>query len=506
MKAGNNMRIVIVEDEVMIREGLANMISQNTAHAVVGKCKSGEEGVDVIMQTKPDCVITDIRMSGMTGLEMLEALHEQDIKPECIIISGYSEFEYAREGIRLGVEDYLLKPLSINDLQASLAKIEKKIIENRDIYGSQWGNWIRAYLFGTEKEWGTAMDKLQRQFPADGEVYGIYVGYYGGVEKETKALEQALQHLKKKYTQYACMETAEGRLGLRIFIVKMPKEEIASFTKEFEQMIVYNPIQEKYEIPWAMDTCSSVEEWKVTFERVQKTMSRCLSEGCGSLLCAKDSDIVQGKELNYPFHLEKKLLSSLGQGNKEDAEKRIDEFLEFCISSEYNTEDIRQGILKLMTGMLDTAKEVNQKAYETLRNQNCMHSVLMAYTRSEICEILYQMGDIICKKEAGEGISNYTINRTVEYIRMHYMEGISLEETAEALNITPEYLSMLFKREMGMNFSVFLKKFRISHAKRLLKGTDMKIYEVAEACGYNNSNYFTKVFKEETGISPADYR
>lgn len=121
-------------------------------------------------------------------------------------------------------------------------------------------------------------------------------------------------------------------------------------------------------------------------------------------------------------------------------------------------------------------------------------------------EILMKYGDEICDRRMKEGISNYTINRTLEYIRIHYKEGISLEKTAEVLNITPEYLSMLFKREMGMNFSVFLKKFRISHAKRLLKTTDMKIYEVAQECGYSNSNYFTKVFKEVTGISPAEYR
>ncbi|MBO5373130.1 MAG: response regulator [Lachnospiraceae bacterium] len=500
------MRIVIVEDEAVIREGLANMINQNTSHAVIGKCKSGEEGVELISRMKPDCVITDIRMGEMTGLEMLDTLHKQDVMPESIIISGYSEFEYAREGIRLGVEDYLLKPVFINDLKAALAKIEKKILDNRNIYGSQWGNCVRAYLFGTEMEWESAKEKLQKQFPKDNDIYAIFVGYYGTIEKETKAIEQALRHLKQKYSQYTYMDTAEGRLGLRIFIVKAPQEEMADFNREFEQMVVCNPIQEKYEIPWAVDTCESIEEWKNTFEEVQKMMSCCLSEGCEKLLYAEESGKIQRKELNYPFHLEKKLLSSLGEGNKADADKWIDEFLVYSINSEYDAEDIRQGILKLMTRMIDTAKEVNQKAYETLRSKNYMQNVLMTYTRTEIGEILHEMGEVICEKEVRDGISNYTINRTVEYIRIHYMEGISLEETAEALNITPEYLSMLFKREMGMNFSVFLKKFRISHAKRLLKGTDMKIYEVAEACGYNNSNYFTKVFKEETGISPADYR
>lgn len=232
-----------------------------------------------------------------------------------------------------------------------------------------------------------------------------------------------------------------------------------------------------------------------------------MSEGCQKLLYAnaKKVDGVE-KEFLYPHQMEKKLISALGAGNRELARERIREFFEEVVKIEYNNVDVRRGIVKLVTQMLDTAKEINQKAYENLRTENCMEDILMAYTRAELEEILCRIGDTICEKEKREGISNYTINRTVEYIRMHYMEGISLEEAADALNITPEYLSMLFKREMGMNFSVFLKEFRISHAKRLLKGTDMKVYEIAEACGYNNSNYFTKVFKEVTGISPADYR
>lgn len=105
-----------------------------------------------------------------------------------------------------------------------------------------------------------------------------------------------------------------------------------------------------------------------------------------------------------------------------------------------------------------------------------------------------------------EDISNYVIKKAINYIREHYQEGITQEEVSRKLEITPEYLSTLFNREMGINFSLFLKQFRISHAKRLLKGTNMKIYEIAEAVGYSDAKYFARVFKEEQGISPGEYR
>ena len=105
-----------------------------------------------------------------------------------------------------------------------------------------------------------------------------------------------------------------------------------------------------------------------------------------------------------------------------------------------------------------------------------------------------------------EDISNYAIKKAISYIRMHYAENISLEEIADMLDLTPEYLSALFNREVGVNFTAFLRDFRLSHAKRLLKGTDKKVYEIAQEVGYSDSKYFNRVFKENVGVSPREFR
>ncbi len=508
------MRIVIVEDEAVIREGLTNMINGNTPHTVVGACKDGSEGIELIESVKPDCVITDIRMSKMSGLEMLSALRKKNIMPYSVIISGYSEFEYAKEGIVLGVEDYLLKPISIDELETVLNKIEKKLLKNSDKFGGKLGNYLLGYLFGTDTRGEEAKDMLLKHLPPDNDAYGIFVSYYGNADKEKTELERLLRNIKRQYPDYVYVDAAEEHLQLRIFIVKASEDALIRFAETFDETVVGDWSVSKFEIPWAADICFSVEEWRDTFAVVRKALTKCLSCGSKRLLSADGALLPsierrsahKEQELIYPIGLEKKLLLALGAGNREETRKRTEEFLEFVMRREYDAEDIRRVVIKLTSSMLDTAREINQKAYELLRTKDYMHTVFTAYTRTEIEEILGEMGHIICEREKKEGISNYTINRTVEYIRNHYKEGITLEETAAILGITPEYLSMLFKREMGMNFSAFLKKFRISHAKRLLKGTDMKIYEVAEACGYNNSNYFTRVFKEVTGISPADFR
>ena len=172
----------------------------------------------------------------------------------------------------------------------------------------------------------------------------------------------------------------------------------------------------------------------------------------------------------------------------------------------FSPEDIRYAFCKLLQYIYDIVKDLNADAYYELKSQNMAERILSANCRQQLYEILIEAGEIVCGEQDDKRISNYNINRALEYIRLHYNEGITLEETARALRITPEYLSMLFKREVGINFSVFLKRFRISHAKRLLKGTDMKVREVAAACGYSNSNYFIKVFREVTGTVPTDFR
>ena len=502
------MRIVIVEDEKLIREGLAEMIRRHTDHVLVGECKNGREGIGVIQASHPDLVITDIRMNDMDGLEMLTFLHQKGEKVCSIIISGYSEFEYARQAMRLGVEEYLLKPVSIDVLQETLERIEKKLLEQRKQITKQPENYVREYFFGSDRERCEAGRMLAVLFPEEeGKVYGVLLGYYGNKKAgDFKEKEFLLRNTKSQFPEIDVLEAWNQQLHFKVAVLKGKKTEIEEFVRVFDGMLEYNCQFKKKEIPWGIDFCERIEEWKQAFLNSQKALSSCLTLGCSKVVCAWEDALRNVKGLVYPIHIDKKIMGALGKGDNDGTREGIEEFLAHVVDVEYDAEEIRHNLVKLMSNMSDTAKEINQKAFASLREKDYIKAMLHVYTIQEMKEILQKAGQIICDRKDKNGIGNYTINRTLEYIRNHYKEGISLEKAAEVLNITPEYLSMLFKREMGMNFSVFLKKFRISHAKRLLKETDMKIYEVAQECGYSNSNYFARIFKEVTGVSPAEYR
>ncbi|MFT4008160.1 MAG: response regulator, partial [Lacrimispora sp.] len=121
------MRIIIVEDEVKIRTAMGRLIEDVTGHKVIGEAKNGKEGLELFFKYRPDLIITDIRMPEMDGLEMLKALHEKGIPFHAVILSGYAEFDYARQAMALGVNDYLLKPVSVEDVKELLERLDQKL-------------------------------------------------------------------------------------------------------------------------------------------------------------------------------------------------------------------------------------------------------------------------------------------------------------------------------------------------------------------------------------------
>ena len=183
------------------------------------------------------------------------------------------------------------------------------------------------------------------------------------------------------------------------------------------------------------------------------------------------------------------------------------EFRSYMEGRDFPPQQIKEGYRKLthrLLGWLEDTEKLAHTRPEPLRYANRMQQ---AYTREEMNRILDEiLQELVSAAGHREDISNYAIKKAISYIRIHYAENISLEEIAERLDITPEYLSTLFNREVGMNFTVFLRDFRISHAKRLLKGTDRKVYEIAREVGYADSKYFNRVFKEKVGVSPREFR
>ena len=501
------MRILIVEDEIKIRVGISRLITSHTQHTVVGEAKNGKEGLEMINRYHPQLVISDIRMPVMDGLEMLEEAVKQGHHCHFVILSGYSEFEYAQTALRYGVDDYLLKPLAPEDVTELLDKIQEKIDKEEARSVQTTEGMIREILTGGRKDMTDIFQELfeNQVFIKDRPVF-VAAGYTGNTsQKYSQALLGQWDKMKETYPQLHIFCVVLENTQEMFVLVQGEIEE-----KELEKKLnrrVYQNVSEKDQPVWTFVALNKLEEIQGAVERMRNYYLYGIRIGYREIITEEKVNGSAEEEFQYPIQLENRMQTAICKTAAERLREEADYFINYTKEMQCNPRYIRRTYKKMLTFMEHVCHEVNPEAYKMFQNQDLEKAASEMVTSGELEVVFRKAVEIIIEsKDKKEDIRNYAIRRAINFIREHYNENISLDMLAERLEITPEYLSALFNKEVGINFSTFLKQFRISQAKRLLKGSDDKIYEIAQLVGYNDPKYFNRVFKDEVGMSPGDYR
>lgn len=495
------MKVLIVEDEVKIREGMANLIRRHTAHTVVGQAHTGREGLEMARRYRPHLIITDIRMPDMDGLEMLEALFEEKLLVHAVILSGYSEFDYAKKAIRLGVDDYLLKPIGTEDILDMLEKTAGRIAKEEREREAFPEKLLRGLL--TEElprdMWEQLWEhcRIRPQSP-----WGVFLGEFS---LAPPGYQEWLQEQIKAVAESLCCPSFSFSVtdaqGVCLFVT----DAWNSLSRVFAEKIL-DP-RRREPIPWAFGPCPAAEQLSGVLRDISPLLAYAIPLGTGVLLTETLVSAFRPEACVYPAELQNKLKGMICSGDRAGVKECQERFLAFLHLGGFAPEDSRQCCIRLLTFVIALYQEVDHGVYEQVRGQGVLeqavHACTMADLDSAVNKTFQPFASAPVKKD---DIRNYTIQKALRYIREHFREGITLEETAGILEITPEYLSTLFNREVGVHFSTFLKQFRMSHARRLLKGSQLKIFEIAEQVGYPDPKYFIRVFKEEYGVSPGKYR
>lgn len=502
------MRIVIVEDEVKIREGMGKLIESQTDHMVLGEAADGEEGLEMILRFKPDLVITDIRMPKMDGLEMIRELYGRKVPVHTVILSGYSEFEYAKRAIQYGVDDYLLKPLAADDIQEMLATIEQRIKKEELTNGTPELH-IRNLILGADEEMekNCAILEAVCGLPVEGN-YELFAGYIGSAAASYKEeMESAIGELKEKYQELKLHYIYIDNFQKAYLLAVGEGERLDALEKSVYNRMLLHYLKKPEQAIWIKQRFTRLSELKETVKELDRLFSYALVLKQDGWLSAGQAQEYEPVAFTAPSEIYSRIRNAICQGDTEKLKKAAGDFQRYMEEGPFEAEDIRGAFVKSYYLISDTLQDIDRGLYGHLKSTNLLRNMETAVTWNELKQAYGDVVQVVAgTKTKREDISNFVIKRAINYIREHYQEGITQEEVSRELEITPEYLSTLFNREMGINFSTFLKQFRMSHAKRLLKGTDMKIYEIAKATGYSDPKYFQRVFKEEIGVSPGDYR
>ena len=502
------MRILIVEDEMKIRNGMAKLIMSHTDHTIVGEAKNGKEGLEMVLRFHPELVITDIRMPQMDGLEMIEELKSLGIGCHIIVLSGYSDFEYAQKALRFNVDDYLLKPLAPEDVIGMLEKIQKRLDQEEKSQAETTEGLMRALLLESHQPTNEEYQLIYKAggFQKENPFY-LLAGYLGNTNA------YYINSLNDIFDKMRLNTDEENRI--HYVLLENIQQLFCIFQGEWTEIELYEKLQRrlylnisKDEQPvWAFVKMEFLEDLISKTKELYELQQAGMYLGYKKIITREMQTSAKLESFEYPKQLETKLRNAVCASSVEQIEKSAEDFVQKIRNGKWEPRQYRYIYGKILHFLENLIQDMDSAVHKAIQNMDIEKQIANAVTLGELEQSFYrviqQIADACGKKD---DIRNYVILRAINYIKEHYRENLSLEQLAVYLDITPEYLSTLFNKEMGVNFTVFLKQFRISHAKRLLRGSDKKIYEIAAEVGYHDPKYFNRVFKEETGVSPGDYR
>ena len=504
------MRIVIIEDEIKIRNGMVRLLSGYEQHEVAGWARNGREGLELIRAVKPNLVFTDIRMPEMDGLEMLARLREEGIRVHAVILTGYAEFEYAREAVALGADDYLLKPIGVDEVERILEKIGRKVNEEQRMFAGTAEGWLKALLDGILENTPEEMNRAEAAL-GTGRVRQFLVGVYAGNTKKRNLPEQGfLGPGAGGLDVCACIRTDDQ--CWTIALLRYPRQQDSEPGALPEKLVSLLELRRKTfgsdEMVWLAEEVEETEQIHPVFRRMSEAALTASLQENRRVFRVRDLEGDGTAVFHLSSRMESEYINALTGTDKEEPLRWIDALFSGMKGRLWTASGIRICADRICSVTEEQVMRLWPEKRRQLQTLDTAARLRRAVTAAEIRELLLSMIRTVRTDSAAgkDNIRNFTILRAIAYIRENYARKISLEEIASELSITPEYLSMLFAREIGVNYSSFLNEFRISRARNMLRETDMKIYEVAEQSGFSDTKYFSKVFRDTVGMTPREYR
>ncbi len=497
------MRVIIVEDEPHIRKGIANIITSQTEHEVVAIGENAEEGMDLILTHHPDLIITDIRMGEMNGLDMIKKLRNFGVDTAVIILTGFSDFSYAREALQSQVKDYLLKPVMVEELLDSIRRIQEE--QKKQVWQGSLEQLLQRQVAGQSYNSEQLQSALRQRFGVG--VGGEYLMSLFQLKTVDRGVYRWVAYQIKQQLLMMCVE-------YEVLLEQYNEKTIllcvfqSDHNPRLEQILtnqVLPAVLEEVQCNVAVGRFSDCEGIHNQVEELRTLLPYSLVLPQGTLLTA---DCLTAFDTLMPDleGLENKGKHAVKTEQAEVLLEVTKAFIQTVVQATYPPKDIVDAVLHYLCVLSLTAEQAG--LYEGFDYNQMVTQVSAISSLEQLKEYIEQTTATLLTKETtiAASAANLVVSRTIGYIQKQYGEELSLSVLSEQVGVTPEYLSSLFSKEMGVSLMSFLKNFRISQAKRLLKQKELKINEVATQVGFRDPKYFNRVFKEINGVSPSEYR
>jgi len=510
-------RILFVDDEEIIREGVSSLINwAANGLYLIGTAQNGLEAYEKIIRECPDIVITDIKMPGMDGLELISAVKEKMPEVIFVILSGYGEFDFAKRAMQNGVMHYILKPCDELEIMEVLNKVisELKLKKQKE-------EMISSIKYKLER----VLPQVKEQFLRDYVITGIY-------NKQDCIFFKQLFNIEGDIFNLILFEIENKSSYMEKFTLKNILEEIFNTKKVYlstiigenilllcqtmefvEIMQLIKQVKTAYynyystEISVAVSDSGKFENVPLMYDEAEECMKYKFYLGEGSIITSKDvfsNERKMRNEINFDYN---KISYSIKAGDMERTNLELKNFFSKISQEKCENEIAKIYCIQLLLTIIRQSNLDEAKGYINhiikFQEMNTLHQIF-SFIQGVTIEITEKNYKRTAKKH------NALIEKVIKYVHENiHKKELSLTWLAkEILYINVEYLGKLFYKEINEKFSQYVTRIRIEKAKELIScERDIKIYEVAQKTGFDDSSqYFSQVFKKYTGYTPTEYK
>jgi two-component system response regulator YesN len=524
-KTAMTYKVFFVEDEIVTREGIRDNVNwMINGFEYCGDASDGEMALPLLQTTKPDVLITDIKMPFMDGLQLCKIVRERMPLVKIIILSGHDEFVYAQKAIELGVTEYLLKPVTVQNLHHSLEKIAvqldqerkeqkdlelliEKVNESRDALRERL---LLKLVVGAI----SSTDAIEQ-----GQLLGLdlIARCYLVVILKAELEDRSEQFDYDEYRQVQEIVADRVRKNPDVFLLNKDWEELVLVMKggtpeylEEERDLLLGVIDQ--------DVKRTRYHFAVGAGTPQKRIADIYHSFVEALATIQNATFANKPGANLAVDKEELLkIDKTAMENylKSGVMDEIDEFFDRVIRP-LGDSSLRSSLIKnyiVVDVIIAAAKFVKEWGGDIDRvvpELNSIETILVSIKtienlKEQVCKIL--LSALAFRDTQTQPQHARLIQQAKNYIEKHYMEpDLSLNDITSTINLSPSHFSMIFSKETDQTFKDYLTTTRIQKAKELLRTTGLRSSDISYQVGYNDPHYFSFVFKKNTGFSPSKYR
>lgn len=515
--------IFIADDNELARQALKKSINWDKLDCeLCGEASNGNEALDSIKKELPDIVLMDIKMPGLSGMDVITQTIDLDKKIIYIMVTAYDDFEFMRKGMQIGVFDYILKPISDDELQDVLEKAvgcvrnmkkNEQITQslNKQHYITETEKLFHDAVNGVETSAEKFSNLMKKQCRLHDYLLMLINPENNLIESDIETfIDTQRQIIKECNQRYSIYATGIWRKEGYVILINFGK---SMFVREYNLL--------------SLRIAKTIfnENQKISYP-VYITISRTSSSFCDiSKLFAQTIFCKNGRfflENNKVIHYESLMSRSVSEEyikmksleelykacreSRDDIVECMDEFLDqFSMNEIYDISYVRNIMIQAVIMMVYITREIRpddielRDADEYVRELSDIGSLQNTYAFMR--NFAENVQKIICE----DHYLSAQAKAILDYINIHYSESISLQETADYMGLSGTHISRILKKETGETFTTYINKIRIKESIKLLRSGQYKVYEVADRVGYSNYAYFYQIFKKNTGVSPKDY-